>query len=509
MKFSLRKKKMKTKALSDVRTDSHPKQEPLDEGMLRKLFQKCPDVNFQEYQFGDPAQRVLLIFCSGMVDQETMDRLLQDRIHQFLNTLDPYDEMTYPLIQENLHLPNVQEVLLANDVISEVFSGKTLIYFETTGHLISTNLSKRPQRNPEESKMEVTIKGPRDNFIEDLTTNISLIRKRLKTNSMCVEFFEVGRRSKTTISLLYMDDIANPTLLENARKRIEAIDIDAIYGGNQLMELIEENGNLFPLHNYTGRPDFVVQSLLSGRIIILLDGVAYAIIIPSNILLQLKAAEDSEYTAIYSSLARFLRFLGVFIATLLPAFWVAVTGFHQNQIPFALLTTVIESRMGVPLPIPLEALLMLVLFELFREAGLRLPIAIGQTLSVVGGLIIGDAAIQAGLTSPVTVVVIAVSTIATFTLVNQSIIGAISILRFLSLVLASIFGLFGFCLSFFFILIYLASLHTFGYPYLEIATRASFSHFMKSLFRLPTNKYISRPQEFHPKDPTRKGSDKG
>ncbi|TCP61819.1 spore germination protein [Baia soyae] len=509
MKFNFRKKQTKNKALSDLLTDSHPKQEPLNESTLRKLFQKSPDVHFQEYLVGEPSQRVLLIFCSGMVDPETVTHLLLDRINQFLDTLDPHDEITDTLVQEKLHVPNVQEIHLASEVISEVFSGKSILYFENTDYLFSTNLSKRPQRNPEESKMEVTIKGPRDNFIEDLTTNIALVRKRLKTNSMCVEFFEVGRRSKTTISLLYMDDIANPGLLENIRKKIEAIDIDAIYGGNQLMELIEDNGRLFPLHNYTGRPDFVVQSLLSGRVVILLDGVAYAIIIPSNILLQLKTAEDSEYTAIYSSLARFLRFIGVFIATLLPSFWVAVTGFHQNQIPFALLTTIIESRMGVPLPIPLEALLMLILFELFREAGLRLPIAIGQTLSVVGGLIIGDAAIQAGLTSPVTVVVIAVSTIATFTLVNQSIIGAISILRVLSLILASIFGLFGFCLSFFFILIYLASLQTFGYPYLEIATRASFSHFMKSLFRLPTDKYISRPQEFHPKDPTRKGSDKG
>ncbi|MDC0765079.1 spore germination protein [Brevibacillus sp. AG] len=479
----------------------------IDGQTIHRLFEKCPDVHFQNFYFGEQANhRVLLVQCTGMVDQEAVQTIILKRLDLFLEKMDdPY--LTKPTVLKGLHVPDIKEINDEQEVISEVFSGKLLLYFAEPKLTFSTDISKRPQRSPEESKMEVTIKGPRDNFIEDISINIALIRKRLPTNSMCIETFQLGRRSKTEISILYMNDIANPGTIEEIRNKISSVDIDAIYSGQQLMELIEKKNQIFPRYHYTGRPDFVVQALLSGRVTIMIDSVSYAIITPANLFMLLKTAEDTEYPALYSSFERLMRIVGILVATLLPAFWVALTAFHQNQIPFTLLSNVVGARTGVPLPTPLEALVMLLLFELFREAGLRLPMAIGQTLSVVGGLIIGDAAIRAGLTSPAMVVVIATSTIATFTLVNQSLVSTISILRFFALVSSSIFGFFGFCMSIFFVFSYLAKIRIFGIYYLDLAMDINLSNILKAMIRRSARKNITRPQMFNPQDPSRKGRD--
>src|SRR5699024_4172668 len=217
------------------------------------------------------------------------------------------------------------------------------------------------------------------------------------------------------------------------------------------MEFIDKRSKLFPRHDYTGRPDFAVQSLIRGRVFILVDGVAYGMITPVNLFLLFKTVEDNEYPTIFSSFERLLRVFGIIVGILLPAFWLALTTYHQNQLPLQLLATVVQASTGLPFPSALEMLIMLIMFELFREAGLRLPEAIGGTLSVVGGLIIGDAAIREGVTSPAMVVIIALSVISTYTLVNQSCISAVSMICIFSIIATAFFGLFGFFVSFYFI----------------------------------------------------------
>ncbi len=312
------------------------------------------------------------------------------------------------------------EVKTQETMFADIYCGKLLIFFNEYNYLFSTNISHRPQRTPEETATEITINGPRDNFIEDISVNVALIRKRLRTNSLHIKKFQVGKRSLTEVALLYIDDIASPDMVKDVSKKIRKLDVDGIYSGNQFMELIEKFSPFFPRHHYSGRPDFSVQCLLKGRLIIIIDGISYAIITPINAFLLLKTAEDSENTSAFASFERVLRIAGIFSATLLPGFWVAITTYHQDQIPLILLATVVESRRGIPLPTALEAILMLLLFELFKEAGMRMPAAAGGTLSVLGALIIGDAAIRAGLTSPAMLVIIAGSSIATFTLVNHS-----------------------------------------------------------------------------------------
>lgn len=493
-------KKTKKRPTIPSNKSSKPSDFSPNEGYLRQLFAESADVFFESYTFRTAQPiNVTITACEGLVDTESLNRLVYERLDTFFKKFP--DNLPSPdTILHSLHLPIIKEVHNEGDLISDIFSGKAIILFHGYNQLFSIGISNRPQRKPEETATETTIKGPRDNFIEDVIINAALIRKRLRSKSLQNEQFEVGRRSLTKVSLLYVKDAANPEIVKGIVEKIKQIDVDGIYSGNQLMELIEKPAPLFPRYDYTGRPDTAVQSLLKGRIILLIDGISYAIITPANLFLLLKTGEDNEYNSAFASFERLLRIFGFFVAALLPGFWVAVTTFHQDQIPLILLATVVEARRGLPLPSSLEAIVMVIMFEIFREAGMRLPPSIGTTLSVLGGLIIGDAAIRSGLTSPAMLVVISGSIVATFTLVNQSLIGAISVLRLLSILFASFLGLFGYFFSLLFILIHLSNMRTFGIPYLDLTANINLKNLLKEMLRLPAKQIKSRPSMFDPED---------
>lgn len=478
------------------------------ENDIKGIFHNSEDVFFQSSLYRDESPiKITLIGCDGLIDTELLNNLVFERLSLFFEK-HPRGALKIDDIKDSLHLPHLADVNTKEELFADIYSGKLLIYFEGYNYLVSTNIANRPQRTPEETTTEVTIKGPRDNFIEDLSINVALIRKRMRTNSLSVKYFEVGRRTLTKVALLYMDDISEPEMVQTITKSIEAIDIDGIYGGNQFMGLIEGQPSLlFPRHDYTGKPDFAVQCLLKGRLLILIDGVAYTMITPTNLFIVLKASEDHEYTSIYASFERALRIFGIFIAALLPGFWVALTTFHQDQLPLILLATVVESRRGLPLPTALEAITMVIVFEVFKEAGMRLPTSVGPTLSVLGALIIGDAAIRSGLTSPAMLVVIAGSAVATYTLVNQSINGVISLIRLLAIISASFLGLFAFILLALFLCAYVSNIRILGVPYMEVTANLSLSNIVKTLFQIPPSLDKRRPPIFSTKDPTRKGDD--
>lgn len=471
----------------------------IDLKTLKQLFQKSADVLFQKYTFHQ--HNVHLITCDAMIDQQLLNDVIVKRVQLLFDSLE--EKSLEETITAQLHIPNIKKVVDKEDAISLVYTGHLLLFFEDEQLLYSSNIAKKPNRNPEETKMEVIIKGPRDNFIEDISVNIAILRKRLPTNSLCVEKIELGKRSKTAVAILYFDDIVDMDILNGIKRQLAAVDTDIVFSGDLLMERINKNSKLFPRFDYTGRPDYAIQALVRGRFLILVDGVSYVMITPVNLFLLLKSAEDNESPIFFSSLERVLRITGILIGLLLPAFWLALTTYHQNQLPLQLLATVVQAKTGLPLPSSVEMLLMLLMFELFREAGLRLPTAIGGTISVVGGLIIGDAAIRAGVTSPEMIVIIAISTIASYTLVNQSLVAAVSILRVVFILFSAFLGLFGFFIALFFSLLYLANIRIFGYSYLNLATDLNWTTIAKSIFRLSPKGYAERPETLAPQDQTR------
>lgn len=472
--------------------------------MLKSLFQRSADVIFQQYKFQQ--YTVHFITCDAMVDEQILQTVIVQRVQDLLNTSS--DEMLEEQIEQHLQIPYLQKVLTKEDILTRVYKGHVLLYFEENHLLYSSNISKRPNREPEETTLELVVKGPRDDFIEDIFINIALLRKRLPTNSFSVETLEIGKRSKTTVAILFMEDIVNLNILEQIRLQLQKIDTDIVVNGDLLMEAIEKTATILPRHDYTGRPDFAVQALIRGRILLMIDGVSYAMITPTNIMLLFKSAEDNEYPIIVSSMERVLRIVGIMISMLLPGFWLALTTFHQEQLPFLLLATVVESRTGLPFPTILEILIMLFMFELFREANLRLPSAVSGSVSVVGGLIIGDAAIKAGVTSPSMIVVIAISSIAAFTLVNQSFVTAMSIFRLIIIIASAFLGLFGFFISVFFILLYTANMQVLGVPYINFSADFEKGNIRKSLLRPSPKGYRKRPSFLKPQDRTRTSSKK-
>lgn len=466
---------------------------------LKDLFQNSDDIIFHEFTFQQ--SKVFFIKCDSMVDQQMLYTVVLPNIEKLYKDSDNQglDENQI----EQLTIPEIKKISKTEDIIKDVFSGNLIIYFEDLQLLYSCNITRKPNRSIEETNMEVLVKGPRDNFIEDLSTNIALIRKRLPTNSLSVEKMELGRRSKTQIALLYFDDIVNKDILTELKHQLQKVDTDIIISADSLMEFINKKNWLLPTTNYTGRPDFAIQSLIRGRFLIMVDGVAYSIITPVNFFYLLKTGEDYDTPIVFSTFERVLRLLGIFLGVALPAFWLALTLFHQDQLPLQLLATVVITNIGLPFPEVLEMILILIIFEILREASLRLPSKIGGIIGVIGGLIIGDAAIRSGITSPAMVVIIAISTIASYTVVNQALESLISIARIIFVLVTAIFGLFGFFICLYLLILYIANTRVFGIPYLNISADLSWSNIRKTLFRLSKDNYKDRPNFLDPQDDSR------
>jgi hypothetical protein len=367
-----------------------------------------------------------MVYCDPIVDKTMLNQVVLPPINQQGSVGEILCSLKNTIQISSLE----KEKITKEDICDSIFSGQLMITTKESDHVYFYNISKIPSRTPDESITEVSVRGPKDGFVEDISTNLGLVRKRLKTASFVVEEYTIGTRSQTKVALLYITDIINSELLKKIKGKLAQIEIDIITGSSQMEELIAEKQflSLFPLVNYTGRADFVVESLNQGRFSIIVDGAPTALLAPANLGYLIKTSEDDHTSFFYASVERLLRLFGLFITVFLPGLYTALTTHNVGELPLPLLATISVSRIGLPFTAFIEVLIMLVMFELFREAGARLPKAVGQTVAVLGGLIIGDAAIRGGITSPTMLVVIGVTAIASFTLVNQSLAGNIFLL---------------------------------------------------------------------------------
>jgi hypothetical protein len=431
---------------------------------LKETFSIYSDIQFPPLPHLEISDQLTAFYCEGMVEKMELNTYFYTAC-QYINRL-PIHSDEVPEYSEEM--PLFQINWTSEEMVTSLFTGSLILYREGASNFWAVNISKIPQRSLQESNTEISIKGPKDAFTEDLFTNISLIRKRMQTGLLFSEQFVIGSLSKTQISLLYLNHKANPQIIAEVRKRLETFQTESVISSGQLEQwLSDRTFSLFPLIDYIGRPDFVAETLLRGRFAIVVDGSPMVLIGPCNFFELIKTPEDVHFPYHYVIFQRILRIIGMSLSIFLPGFWVAIATVNLDQLPFTLLSTVVLSREGVPLPSLLEALLLVFLFELLREAGVRMPKAVGQTIGVVGGLIIGDALIRAGLSSPTILVVVAISTVATFSLVNQSLSGTVSLLRIFIMLVSSYLGIYGFYMSMFLILIYLCRLDSFGLAYLE------------------------------------------
>ncbi|WP_232353651.1 spore germination protein [[Bacillus] enclensis] len=464
---------------------------------LQSLFSKSEDLLFKDHHFEQI--RITMVFFESMVDIKYLDKFILPKLDLIT------DDSVLQKMQEYFQVEDLTNMEM-EELTSALFTGRVLFFME--GAILSIQAGNLPKRNPEESSLETSIRGPKDGFVEDLNTNISLVRRRLFTPSLCVERYQLGSRSRTKVAVLYLEDIIDERIIKDLQSRLEKIDIDVLVSNQELESLLDDSPySIFPGFDYTGRPDFIVENLNQGRFAIIMDGSPTVSIAPVNLLLQTKSPEDSNINYFFVSIERLIRIIGLTISGFLPGIWVAFSAYNIEQIPYLLVATISMSRFGLPLSAPIEMFIVLFLFEFFNEAGIRLPRAIGQTVSVLGGLIVGDAAIRAGLTSPTMLVIGAITYISSFTLVNQSLKNGLTTMRFIVLLLSTLFGLFGVILTYIITIIYLASKSSFGVPYLGSVAPLSLTESVRAFIKLPLQFYKERTKSTSPKDSTRKGDE--
>jgi len=458
-----------------------------------ELFAGCNDVQIKKHSFGEPEaeQTVKMIFCEMLVDGKDINQIVLPALEKMANS----KNSSFSAQLSNSNLLNISQ--LKNDTrskfVDEVFDGKILLYLENKNDLFSLDMANFPNRTPEESNLEVTTMGAKDSFTEDLRTNVALIRKRLRTNTLSYEEFVIGTRSRTKVGLLFLKDLTKPEILTEVRKRLKSIDKEAPTQAMLKEAISDHTISIFPVTDTTQRPELVMGCLLNSRFVILMDGLPSATIGPVGLFEVLKSAEDSYYPFYIVTIQRLLRFVAFIIALLIPGAWISATSFHPEQLPVPLLATISMGRYGIPYSSAFETFLMQFMFELFREAGLRLPKAVGQTVAVVGGIMVGDAAIRAGLTSPSILVITAVSAVASFTLVNPALTYSVTLLKFFIMIFSSFFGFFGFFLSIFSICIYLTNLKSFGVPYLAPVSPVNPHEILTAMFSKPSKYDDEKP----------------
>lgn len=322
------------------------------------------------------------------------------------------------------------------------------------------------QRSIDKPSNETVIKGPHEAFVENIRTNTSLIRRIINNENLIIENIEVGKITKTKCAVCYMDNITNSDLINEVKYRLNNLEVDSVLSAGELEQLIVDSNNLgIPQVLSTERPDKATKYLLNGRVIIIINGSPYALIMPAVLIDFLTSPEDSNLKVNFGNFLRGLRVLACFITLLLPGLYIAVTSFHQEILPTSLLYSILASRASVPFPIIAEILLMEFSFELIREAGLRVPSAIGSTIGIVGALVLGQAAVSAGIVSPILIIIVAITGIASFAIPDFSFGFHLRYFRFLFILLGYMAGFLGIAIGLFVYISLLCSLQSFGVSY--------------------------------------------
>lgn len=412
--------------------------------------------------------KCFIIYIDGLVDTDSINDFIlkalmiskpkynKDANKDIINYVDSC------LLPQN----SVTKVTKFEDVYSGINMGDCLLFIDTADTAFDIDVKQYKQRSIEASSNESIIKGPQEAFVENLRTNTSLIRRIVNNENLIIENIPVGHLSKTKCGICYMQNIANSDLVSEVKYRISSIDIDSLLSTGQLEQLIEEDeGFGIPQTLSTERPDKCTKYLFGGRVVVLVNGNPQAIIMPATVEDFLFSPEDTNLRPIFANFLRFLRVVSAILTLLLPGIYMAITSFHQEILPTELLFSILAARENVPFPIIFELLLMEFSFELVREAGLRVPSPIGSTIGIVGALILGDAAVNAGIVSPILIIIVAITGISSYSLPDFSFGFHLRIFRFLFIALGATAGFLGIGAGIFIYATLLCNIKSFGVPY--------------------------------------------
>ena len=468
--------------------EKHPSgQVPLSDDLqtnckiIDDIVQDCEDVFYRDFSIPtSPPLAARLYALRGMVDLD----LINESIIAPLTAANKVQ--TFSSVTEVISTHNIFEATDIDKAVNYIFRGEALLLIQGSSMAWGINTRAAQLRSISEPQTQTAIRGPRDGFIEDVETNVALLRQRIKSPRLKFTTHQVGKLTQTPVAIAHIEGLADPLIIKELESRLDKIDIDGILESGQLEQLIEDNTlSPFPQISNSERPDAVAAALLDGRVAILTENTPFVLVIPTVLTDMLQSNEDYYHRFHFATAIRFLRYVMFALALLGPALYIAITTFHHELIPTTLLISLIAARSGVPFPAIIEALLMELAFEALREAGIRLPRPAGQAVSIVGALVIGQAAVQAGLVSSIMVIVVAGTGIASFTIPAFNAAISIRLLRFPFMLLATTLGLHGVNLGLSVLLIHMVSLRSFGVPYLAPLAPLTMADWKDLLLRGP------------------------
>ncbi len=477
---------------------------------IKTLLSDSDDIVIRNlYINGIERQKVTLCFVDGLINSKIVN-----------------DDILKPLLQETglSEAKNSKEIIdliehgtlyaasqftrdSIDDTINDILNGSAALIFDKEKRSITFDVKGFEKRNIQESTNENVIKGSKDSFIEVMRVNTALVRRKIRTQNLRIKQMIIGQETVTPVAVCYIDGIANENLIKEVTERLQKINIDGVLNTSSIEEYIIDNKiSTFPQILYTERPDKFCSNLMEGRVGILIDGLPTAFIAPGVINQFMQAPEDYSKNFLIASMISVIRSLSLITTLILPGFYIALSTFHQEMLPRELALTIISSKEGVPFPTFIEALLMIISFEVLLEAGLRMPKPIGQAVSIVGALVVGQSAVEAKMASPAVVIIVAVTVIAGFTMPNQDFSNALRLWRFVLTVFSSIAGLFGLSIGFILLMIHLASMETFGLSYLTpYAANEGQDIATDTIIRLPVWLMKKRPRSLRTINKQRQG----
>ncbi|WHY89232.1 spore germination protein [Neobacillus cucumis] len=459
--------------------------------ILKSAYRDCSDVVFREFMIGSQINAVLL-YIDGLSNTEEIDQHVLIPLKRMKNL---NQDTLIEMFKHEITVSDSKEVYSISDIFKQVSIGNPIILIEKQTNGISLGLPKWEKRGIEEPVAESVVRGPREGFVETIRVNTSLLRRKIRHPALKMKQMEIGRLTETQVIVAYIEGVAQNNLIQEVTNRIKRIDIDGILESGYIEEMIQDKPfSPFPQMLTTERPDVAASCLLEGRVVILIDGTPFTLIAPCTFATMLQAPEDYYNSFYISTLIRWLRYVFFFVALLAPSAYVAILTYHQEMIPTSLLLTIAESREQIPFPALIEAFIMEITFEALREAGVRLPKQVGAAVSIVGALVIGQAATSAGLVSSPMVMVVAITGVASFLMPRYATGVSIRLLRFPIMILSGILGLLGVMLGITAIVAHLCTLRSFGVPYLNSTATFKIQNFKDVLIRAPWWALDKRPE---------------
>ncbi|WP_231868458.1 spore germination protein [Fictibacillus phosphorivorans] len=463
---------------------------------IQKSFNQSSDLKTRSFQF--IKQEGLLVYLETVCDLEKIQT----------NVLVPISKLTgnNTTIDKLITSTRLES---SNDLdysIDQMLRGYCLLFMEDNENAFIFNASKINSRSPDEPSNEKVVRGSHSGFVENLDTNLNLIRTRLANRQLTIEYMEIGTESNTRTAVVYMKGLANEQVLSCLKERMQSISSDMLFSPGYLEEFIEDEPfSPFPQTLYSERPDRVMAHLMDGKIAIFTDGSSDVVIAPVTLFSFFQSPDDYNSRVYAGSFFRLIRFVSFIVALTFPALYIAIVAFHFEVIPNEIVVLVKHSVESVPFPPLIEAMIMAFTIELIREAGVRLPTPIGSTIGIVGGLIIGDAVINAGLISNMMVIIIAITAVSSFTVPSYEMSTSIRLLTFPLMVSAASLGFLGMAFSLMFIIGHLCKLESFGTPYFATLAPLTIRDLKDSFVRFPVWMFNRRPQETRAKNMQKQG----